>query len=962
MKKVISTLLSLTFFISIIPKEIVEAKEIESIDLKSAVEYKLINGLGAIPEEIAEIAEAETIVTRGDFAAIIHSIAARNAQGKDTNFEEWEESFWGEDFLFDIKEPPQIKKGHYSDVDSSYSYYDEISFVTNCNLMHGVGDNQFAPNSELKYNEVVKVLVTMLGYTNSAEIQGGFPNGYIALASMLGIENPSAGETVSYYDLVRILYDVLDVNIMEFSMSNGNAVYNESEATFLSKWFGASYRSGVLTDNGIASISSENITSRNQIVIGNYNYNNKCKENISEYLGYNVKVYYSINDETEGDALFVEPMRNNEITDFEITDYFGYAGGVIEFYENNKIKKVRLSDAVFVVYNGKYLEKWDSDIFDFTNGNVKIIQNGEWYDVIIIEDYETWIVSDINLKNNKIYNKISDNDDSTDDMLLDYTDAKEEELLFVSGNDGTELDVSAIAPGMVIDIIINDNYVKMILSNTIVKDFVVKSCGMDDEGRRTISDGEKTYVVSSDYYEKKENVEFSVGQVCTLYLNRQGNIIWQEKKENSGYTVGYLVKVIDDTDNEQVIVKVFNEHGTMISASCDEKVTYRTDSSSKNKFEYETLKSRLRAHEGKLIRYKLNEDGKLTYIEIVSEQPQKGEYLQEVYNSGETELVCKNVGSWSHLGGEVFIDDNTKIFSIPLEEEYINDERYYSLRARESVFKYDSKYTIVGYGIQKGIRYADYVVVKEGASSRTIAAASQNYFFVDKVYRGLNADDEACIIVEGWKGGYGVKLSKVTLYAKNKENGSVLEQMRDVPKTERLYNVKKGDILRCTYSGPDGEYIEQAELFFRLNGENSAWPGGRNGFLAGSVGYNDGSLNSNPYALDADRNLVSANSMNSGKYRVFYGFVNSVDKGIITATTKDLSQGVFETDNSKYAVNYLFLAQTVITFSIDGDEYELKAGTLSDIKTAKEYGGNCSRIIYVTNFGVPYTTIIINEL
>ena len=85
MKKVISTLLSLTFFISIIPKEIVEAKKIESIDLKSAVEYKLINGLGAIPEEIAEIAEAEAIVTRGDFAAIIHSIAARNAQGKDTN-------------------------------------------------------------------------------------------------------------------------------------------------------------------------------------------------------------------------------------------------------------------------------------------------------------------------------------------------------------------------------------------------------------------------------------------------------------------------------------------------------------------------------------------------------------------------------------------------------------------------------------------------------------------------------------------------------------------------------------------------------------------------------------------------------------------------------------------------------------------------------------------------------------
>ena len=962
MKKVISVLLSLSFCMSIIPKGLVEAKETESIELKNTIEYKTINGLGAIPEEIAEIAETGNVVTRGVFAAIIHSIVERNIENPDEVSTEWEESFWGEDFLFDVKEPPKIEKGHYSDIDSSYIYFEEINFVTNCNLMHGVGDNQFAPNSELKYNEVTKVLVTMLGYTNSAEMQGGFPNGYIAQAGMLGIDNPSSNDVVTYYDLVRILYDALDANIMEFSITDGNAVYTESEATFLSKWFGASYRIGVLTDNGITSISSMNATSRNQIVIGDYKYNNKCKEDISEYLGYNVKVYYSIEDETEGDALFVEPMKNNEATGFEINDYFGYDGGIIEYYENNKLKKIRLSDAVFVIYNGKCLEKWNADIFEFTNGNVRIIQNGEWYDVIIVEDYETWIVSDVDLKNNKIYNKLQDNDNSNDDIMLDYTDSKEDELLFVVGDDGEKLDVSTVVPGMIIDIIINDNYIKMVLSNNTIKDFAVKSCGTDDEGRRTISNGDKIYVISPDYYEKKDNVEFENGQVYTLYLNSQGYVIWQEKKQSSGYIVGYLVKVIDDYENEQVIVKVYNEQGTMISASCDVRITYRTDSSTKYKLEYETLKLRLKEHEGKLIRYKLNEDGKLTYIEIVAEQPQNGEYLQELYNSGETKLQYKNIGSWSHFGGELIIDNNTKIFRVPLGEEFKGDERYYSIVKRETVYKFDGTYTVVGYGLQEGVRYADYIIIKKNDGEKSIDATSHSYFFVDRIYKGLDTEDEVCTVVEGWKCGYGVSLKKTTLYAKDEGNGPVVEKMRDVLKTEQVYNIKKGDVLRCTYSGPDDEYIENAELLFRLNEKNPAWPDGKNGFLAGTVGYYDGSLYSNPYAINSSHTPVAAESLVNGNYRVFYGFVQSVDKGTITATTKDLTQGAFETDNSKYAVNYLILAQTVLTLTIDGDKYDVKAGTINDIKEAKNYGDNGSRIIYVTQYGVPYTTIIINEL
>ena len=986
MKKLITALLALSFCASHIPLSGIVNAEEETIDLKSLNEYKIISSLGALPEEIEEKATADTNVTRGDFAAVIYQIINNELEVGGAVPEEWDETFWGDDEIY-TPVVPVVKSSNYNDIDSSYEYFDQINFVTNYGLMHGVGSNEFAPDREIRYDEMIKVMVTMLGYGKLAVIGGGYPNGYKQQAMSLGIRTMSDEHIITYHDFINILYDMLDTNIMEMALVDGKLQYWVCEdSTFMSHWLKAAYVTGIFTDNSITSVSGESAVSKGMITIGDVSYQNNCRYDINDYLGYNVRVYYSLDDDYDGYALAVIPEKKNEVTGFDIIDFVSYDNKTVEYMSGDRTKRVKLSDTVFVIRNGKSIASWDPSIFDYSNGYVKIIKNGEWYDVINIEDYQTWIVSGVDSKNQKIYNKIPDKNELTEDEILEYEEAAEAEQIFVFAKDGTKLDITNVVQGMIIDIIVNGDYIKIIVSDEKITEFVITRIGTDSDGRRTVSNGEVTYTVSPDYYSKKNSVQFLMGQNYTLYLNKQNFVIWQEQKRLSDMTVGYLARAIRVDESEEVKVKILAEDGRMISAFSDEKVVYRENPNEKYKLEYDKLYAKIRDYNG-LVRFKLNEDGKLAQLEVVSDTPQTQEYLQTIYDSGDSALIYKTYSNWGFFAGEVYADNSTKIFCVPKDENLKNEDDYYTVAVRGDVFKYDVSYPIKAYSTTEGTRYADYVVYEVDRTA-TITRCLFEFFIVENISVGIDSNDEKVLVLDGFKCGDGTTLTETTVYARyNKEDkhgntvtpvdvmDDVLNTQISKPKEEKnLYKVQEGDILRCTYSGANGEYIEQAELFFRLNGQNPAFPDGKEGYLAGSIGYFDENPTvidgvtyqynpySNPYGFTSASVFYDARPMTSGSFRAFYGFVQDLNNGIVTSTTKDLTVGIFETDNPKYDVDYQFIARTVIAWTIDGDNYDAKTGTVSDIRTAEEYGKDCSRIIYISQSGIPYTIFIINEI
>lgn len=987
MKKIITALLSLCICSSYIPfSGIVNAEETTVVDLKGTDEYKLLYSLGVIPESIEDKMTADTHVTRGDFAAVIYQIINNELESGAAIPEEWDETFWGDDAIY-TPIVPVVKSGYYNDIDSSYEYFDQINFVTNYGLMNGVGNGGFAPDREMKYGEMIKVMVKMLGYGKLAEIDGGYPAGYINRAETLGIRSIADNHLMTYHDFVNILYDMLEIEVMEIGVSNGEFQYFVSEdSTFMSKWLKAAYKTGIFTDNSITSVSGESAISKGMLTVGDITYQNKCKYDINDYLGYNVKVYYSLDEEYEGYALAVVPDRKNIVTEFDILDFVSYNNRTIEYMEGKKTERVKLSETLFVIYNGKSIASWNPDIFEFSNGNVKIIENGDWYDVIVIEDYQTWIVSGVDIKNHKIYNKTPDKSDVTEDEILEYEEALENEQVYVYSADGSVLDIENVVTGMTMDFIENGNYLKIILSDNRVSEFIVKQIGTDNDGNKIISNGETTYIVSPDYYTKKNSAQFMMGQNYTLYLNKQGFVIWQDLKLVSNMTVGYLVRTVLVDEEETVKVKIFDETGKMHLVFSGEKVVFRSNPTEKYKLEYDKLYAKIRDYNG-LVRFKLDDEGKLKELEVVSDTPQNQEYLQTIYDSGDSTLIYKTYSNWGFFGGEVYSDNNTKVFCVPKDDNLKNDDDYYTVSLRGDVFKYDVSYPVKAYSTKEGTRYADYILYEVDRTA-TLTRCAFQFFIVEKVSVGIDANEEQVLVLDGFKCGDGTTLTETTVYARydktDKYGNTVtaVDIMDDVlntqlskPKEEKnLYKVQKGDIIRCSYSGANREYVEQAELFFRLNGQNPAFPNGKEGYLAGSIGYFDNNPTvidgknytynpySNPYGFTSASVFYDCRPMTSGSFRAFYGFVQDLNDGIVTSTTKDLSVGKFETDNPKYDVDYQFIAKTVIAWTIDGNNYDAKTGTVSDIRTAEEYGKDCSRIIYISQGGIPYTIFIINEI
>ena len=43
----------------------------------------------------------------------------------------------------------------------------------------------FVPKSSITYNELQKIIVSALGYTQYAEMQGGYPDGYLTYSEKL---------------------------------------------------------------------------------------------------------------------------------------------------------------------------------------------------------------------------------------------------------------------------------------------------------------------------------------------------------------------------------------------------------------------------------------------------------------------------------------------------------------------------------------------------------------------------------------------------------------------------------------------------------------------------------------------------------------------------------------------------------------------------------------------------------
>ncbi len=94
----------------------------------------------------------------------------------------------------------------------------EVTYAKKAGLIDYETGTAFCPDEKVTNQEFLKMVLTVLGYSVQADSMGGYPNGYIQVASMRGVMKDVTAKMQDYLtrgDAALILCNALDIPLMK---------------------------------------------------------------------------------------------------------------------------------------------------------------------------------------------------------------------------------------------------------------------------------------------------------------------------------------------------------------------------------------------------------------------------------------------------------------------------------------------------------------------------------------------------------------------------------------------------------------------------------------------------------------------------------------------------------------------------------------------------------------------------
>lgn len=463
----------------------------------------------------------------------------------------------------------------YSDVEDDDSYAPAINCLKELGIMNGKTTTEFYPEDELTLDEAAAGLIRLLGYEQVARAKGGYAGGYkrtaIDLGAMNGVTADMYEEYISAGAVAIMICNLLDTPIVNnFVLENTDISVGANTTVTIAKDY-----LNLLSDKG--KVNSYDIIDlygkREQALELEYVEINGTKfeymyDAIPEFLGYDVTYYYK---ENKGNVpTLVYASKNSSAK--EITVYSNEISAAssshIEYKDSkNKRKTYKLQNPI-VLYNGYAVPKMEESYVP-KNGYIKMISNnGSSYDVLMIFDYESFVVKS-NLEGTVgfQYGAMLNGENSVD--------LSGEKIMASVRKDGEIVDYDAISKGQAISIAYNPNvgYFAELSGNTV--DGVVDSSKEDPDYTLTINGNE--YKVNSSFLNLVNNgavgtSPIEVGKKHSFIIDFLGKIVGMTEVESVVH-YGYI-KGIKRTDKltGDLLARIYSsESGGWKDYSFDEK-------------------------------------------------------------------------------------------------------------------------------------------------------------------------------------------------------------------------------------------------------------------------------------------------------------------------------------------------------------------------------------------------------
>ncbi len=621
--------------------------------------YKLLKYIGCVLEE-KESFEENDAVTKG-YAAQGLAVAAAGRTS---------ETF----------------HGSFSDVPDAHEYAGGISQA----LEKGIIDegDRFYPNKNVSMGEIADMALRALKYNYIY-----FAGTPLEQATELGLfKNVDCSENlITKGQFMIFLKNVLDTDYIKVSDldKDGNAkVEIVDGVSHLEKYFGIYKQDGVVSGYKYSSINGDADLPEDKIQI-NRGIFEIDGESYLDYVGQYVDAYVDADQDNRVIMLYPN-NKKTAVYSLHKGDFSDASTGYINYYQDNRSKRAKISDTSVVMYNnvyhGLYSRLSDYTIFEEADKIVLADNDGDNnIDIIKIEKYTYYLVKTVSKEKETI------NFDKNGGVL-EIDDKSWVEFILNGSSAGLE-DLKKSDVLTVLESVRKDG--SKVFSGVVtrkIEEGKISQIGKDELGEYYELEKSKFYL--SDEYINYISVTASekkpvAGDFVRLYISADGKVVASAAEEDFSY--GYIMSGIYDETEEVVRFKIYNLSGEANSYYFADRVKVYTEKypNGIKRDKTEAIKIYLDGDmtvKNDCVAYSLNSNGEIaSVVKPINRTAYKhgSMYYPLTYDFNGESLISQNASSRLYRG--VFamkykMDSSVQFMVIPQDKSMITNEKAYAVQ------------------------------------------------------------------------------------------------------------------------------------------------------------------------------------------------------------------------------------------------------------------------------------------
>jgi len=573
-----------------------------------------------------------------------------------------------------------------------------VNFGVQKGYIQGMGDGTFRPNDPVTYEQIVKMIVAALGYTLKAEDLGGYPSGYLSVASQEEITKGTSGANgaAPRSTVARLLYNALDVSKMQVDkyISNGDKEYTEYGKTVLKEDHKVDKYVAIVGNtsmvnmqdtkedptvdlyytekNGTKSIDNTVIGTANRIRVG--------ESNALKYLGYMVTAYVREDEVTGKDTIIaITPKTNkNDVLTVSAANIDKYERNTVFYWKNKdadkKATEIELNDPTVITNNNSGSP---SDLNGEINGVVTFISydgnTNNGYEFVIISSYDAeFVIDEIDAENYTI-SAIQESITGVSAGVYNV-DPEDDDAVYTYIKDGKTVSFEDLEEGDTVSVIADRDEKNIV--------FYVSSAKATGAVTKASSTTPVKYTIDGTAYEAKDGVEIAVADEGTFYVNVDGIIVYADTTSDAEGNYGYFIAADSKPSfgKDYWSIEFVDENGNDVKATLAARVKVGTGVvESKSKKQEDIDLTKLFKDGPQLFKYDTNSSGDITKIILADPNADKtGKKFSLAGDYAEDEVTYS---AKTGRAGKFEFDDTTVVFSVKEKFEDADDVTVSTVKA-----------------------------------------------------------------------------------------------------------------------------------------------------------------------------------------------------------------------------------------------------------------------------------------